>query len=118
MAVKLKNAANHCKLIKKEDRVEQTDLKKAVADAKDTRSAMRAVKEELRQAGEIAAGKPFMLRRKFCDPKHAPLDRMWSMADTYLDLAASATDAAEHFRDQEDREVEKQIGRASCRERV
>ena len=32
---------------------------------------------------------------------------MWSTADTYLDLAASAADAAEHFRDQEDREVEK-----------
>ena len=68
---------------------------------------MRAVEEELRQAGEIAARKPFMLRRKFCDPKHAPLDQMWSRADTYMDLAASATDAAEHSRDQEDREVEK-----------
>ena len=68
---------------------------------------MRAVKEELCQAGEITAGKPFMLRRKFCDPKHAPLDRMWSTADIYLDLAASAADAAEHFRDQGDREVEK-----------
>ena len=68
---------------------------------------MRAMKEELRQAGEIAAGKPFMLRRKFGDPKHAPLDRMWSSADAYLDLAASAADAAEHFQDQKDREVEK-----------
>src|SRR4051812_42240004 len=48
-----------------------------------------------------------MLQRKFCDPKHAPLDRLWSTADTYLDLAVSAADATEHFRDQEDREVEK-----------
>ncbi|KAM3239797.1 hypothetical protein ACQJBY_053467 [Aegilops geniculata] len=107
MAVKLKSAADRCKLLEKEDRAGQTDLEKAVADAKDARSAMRAAKEELRQAGEIAAGKPFMLRRKFCDPKHAPLDRLWSTADTYLDLAASAADATEHFRDQEDREVEK-----------
>ena len=45
------------------------DLEKAVSDAKDARSAMRAMKEELCQAGEIAAGKPFMLRRKFEDPK-------------------------------------------------
>ena len=107
MAVKLKSVADHCKLLEKEDQAEQTDLEKAVADAKDARSAMRAMKEELRQAGEIAAGKPFMLRRKFCDPKHAPLDRMWTTADTYLDLAASAADVVEHFRDQEDREVEK-----------
>ena len=68
---------------------------------------MRAMKEELRQAGDIAAGKPFLLWRKFTDPKYAQLDRLWSSEDTYLDLAASAADAAEHLRDQEDREVEK-----------
>ena len=32
---------------------------------------------------------------------------MWSVEDTYLDLAASAANAPEHFRDQKDREVEK-----------
>src|SRR3954469_24077867 len=32
---------------------------------------------------------------------------MWSTADPYLDLAASAADATEHFRDQKDCEVEK-----------
>ena len=71
MAVKLKNAADRCKLLEKEDQAEQTDLEKAVADAKDARSAMRAMKEELRQAGDIAARKPFLLRRKFTDPKYA-----------------------------------------------
>ena len=107
MAEKLKSAADRCKLLEKEDRARQTDLEKAVADAKDARSAIRAVKEELRQAKQIAAGKPFMLRRKFCDPKFALLDRMWSVEDTYLDLGASAADATEHFPDLEDREVEK-----------
>ena len=47
MAMKLKNAADRCKLLEREDRVEQTDLEKAVSDAKDARSAMRAMKEEL-----------------------------------------------------------------------
>ena len=107
MAEKLKSTADRCKLLEKEDRARQTDLEKAVANAKDARSAMRAAKEELRQAEPIAAGKPFMLRRKFCNPKFAPLDRMWSVEDTYLDLAASAADATEHFRDLKDREVEK-----------
>ena len=32
---------------------------------------------------------------------------MWSSADAYLDLAASAVNAAEYFRDQTDREVDK-----------
>ena len=107
MAEKLKSAADRCKLLEKEDQAKQTDLEKAVANAKDARSVMRAAKEELRQAEQIAAGKPFVLRRKFCDPKFAPLDRMWSVEDTYLDLATSATDATEHFRDQKDCEVEK-----------
>ena len=95
MAVKLKNAADRCKLLEKEDRVAQKDLEKVTTEAKDTRSAMRAMKEELRQAGDIMAGKPFMLRRKFGDPRYAPLDRLWSSADTYMDLAASAVDAAD-----------------------
>ena len=74
MAVKLRSAADRCKFLEKEDRAGQANLEQAVADAKDARSAMRAAKEELRQAGQIAAGKPFMLRRKFCDSKFAPLD--------------------------------------------
>ena len=68
---------------------------------------MRAKKEELREAGDIVAGKSFMLRRKFGDPRYAPLDRLWSSAHAYLDLAASAVDAAEYFRDQTDHEVDK-----------
>ena len=68
-------------------------MKKAVEGAKETRSKIRAAKEELRQAGDITARKPFLLRMKFGDPKYAPLDQLWSAADAYLDLATSATDA-------------------------
>ena len=87
------------------------NLEKAMVAAKEARSKFRAAKEELRQAGDIAAGKPFLLRTKFGDPKYAPLDQLWSSADAYMDLAASAANAAEFFKDQKDREVEK-IGRA------
>ena len=61
MAEKLKSAVDRCRLLEKEDQAKQTDLEKSVANAKDARSAMRAAKEELRQAEQIAAGKPFML---------------------------------------------------------
>ena len=47
MAIKLKDAADRYKLLEKEDRVAQKDLEKVTAEAKDTRSAMRAMKEEL-----------------------------------------------------------------------
>ena len=61
MALKLKIATDCCELLEKEGRAEQEDLKKAATEAKDARSAMRAMKEELRQAEDIAAGKPFLL---------------------------------------------------------
>ena len=68
---------------------------------------MRVAREELRQAGEIATGKPFLLRTKFGDPKYAPLDQLWSSSDAYLDLAKSVADGMEYFKDREDHEVER-----------
>ena len=106
MAIKLKNAANRYKFLEQGDKAAQKDLEKITAVAKDTRSALRAMKEELRQAEDITAGKPYMLRMKFRDPKYAPLDRKWSAVNTYLDLAASAADATEHFRGLGDHELE------------
>ena len=106
MAVKLKDATDRYEVLERERRAEQEDLKKAAAEAKDARSAMRAMKEELRQAGDIAAGKPFLLRRKFTDPKYAQLGQLCGAEDPYLDLAASAADAVVHFRSQKDHEME------------
>ena len=106
MAVKLKDGTDRYEVLERERRVEQEDLKKAAAEAKDARSAMRAMKEELRQAGDIVAGKPFLLRRKFTDPKYAQLGQLCGVEDPYLDLAASAADAVVHFRSQEDHEME------------
>ena len=106
MAVELKDTADRCRVLEKENRAKATDLEKATMADKDTRSAKRAKKEELREAGDIATGKPFLLQRKFGDLRYAPLDRLWSSADAYMDLAASAVDAVEYFRDP-DREVDK-----------
>ena len=106
MATKLKVATDRLEVLEGERRAEQEDLKKADAEAKDARSAMRAMKEELRQVGDIVAGKPFMLRRKFTDPKYAQLGQLCGAEDPYLDLAASAADAVVHFRSQKDHEME------------
>ncbi|MGS7457455.1 hypothetical protein, partial [Mycobacterium tuberculosis] len=78
----------------------QEDLGKATAEAKDARSAMQAIKEELRQAGDIVAGKPFLLGCRFTDQKYAQLGQLWGPEDPYMDLVASAVDAVEHFRSQ------------------
>ena len=107
MDVELKDAIDRYQLLEEESRARATDLEKALVVAKEARSKIRATKEELHQAADIVAGKPFLLRTKFGDPKYAPLDQLWSSANAYMDLAASAADAAEYFKDQKDREVEK-----------
>ena len=48
-----------------------------------------------------------MLRMKFLDPKYAPLDRLWSAADEYADLAKSTVDATKLFKDHKYNEIER-----------
>ena len=52
------------------------------------------------------AGKPDLLCRRFMDQKYAQFERLWSPEDPYMDLAASAADAVEHFRSQKDHKTE------------
>ena len=69
MAVELKNAAGRYELLEKENQSKSADLKKALDAAKETHSKIRDAREELRQAEEITAGSPYLLRMKFLDPK-------------------------------------------------
>ena len=107
MVVELKDPADRYRLLEEENWAKATDLEKARVAAKEARSKIRAMKEELNQATYIVSGKPFLLRTKFVDPKYAPLDRLWSSADEYMDLAASAANAVEYFKDQKGPKVEK-----------
>ena len=93
MAVKLRDTADRCQFLEEENCTKATDLEKATMAAKDTCSATRAKKEELREAGHIVAGKPFLLRRKFGDPWYAPLERLWSSADCLLYTSPSPRDS-------------------------
>ena len=107
MAVELRDAAGQYELLLKENQTKAADLKKVLDSAKETRSQIRDAPEELRQAGEIAAGNPYLLLMKFLDPKYAPLDKLWSLADEYADLAKSAADATKLFKDHEDNKMER-----------
>ena len=98
MAVELKNAAGRYELLEEENHAKSADLRKALDAAKETRSEIRDAREELQQAGEIMARNPYLLQMKFLDPKYAPLDRRWSPADAYADLAKSTADAAKFLR--------------------
>ena len=81
MARELKDAASRCEFLEKDNKAKTADLDKALREAKEARSESRAAREEIRQAGEIAAGKPFLLQTKFGDPNYAPLNQVWSSPD-------------------------------------
>ena len=83
MAIELKDAAGRYELLEKESQAKAAELKEAMEAAKETRSQVRAAKEELRQAGDIAAGKPFLLQTRFGDPKYAPLDKLCRSGKKY-----------------------------------
>ena len=61
MALELRDAAGRYELLEKENQTKSADLKKALDAAKEKRSEIRAAREELRQAGEIATGSPYLL---------------------------------------------------------
>ena len=103
----LKDAASCCEILEKDNKAKTAGLDKALREAKEARSESRAAREEIRQAGEIAAGKPFLLQTKFGDPDYAPLNQMWSSPDALLDLPKSASDAAQFYQAREGYSTEK-----------
>ena len=57
----MKDAADHYELLETESQAKAADLKKALEAAMGTRSEMRGIREELREAGDITAGRPYLL---------------------------------------------------------
>ena len=114
----LKDATGKCRALEEENKAKVAELEKALREAREARSESRADREEIRQAGEIAAGKPFLLQTKFGDPNYAPLNQVWSPPDALLDLSKSASDTAQFYQAQEGYTTEKlfwsQFGTSKC----
>ena len=87
--------------------VGDVSLTKALQEAKEARTESRAAREEIKQAEQIAVGKPFLLQSKFGGQKYALLTRLWSSLDAFMDLPKSVADAAQYFRAQERNTMEK-----------
>ena len=107
IALELKNAASRCELLGKENEAKTAELDKALREARETRSESRAAREEIRQAGEIVAGKPFLLQAKFSDPNYPQLNQVWSSPDNFLYLPKSSADAAQFYHAQQGYATEK-----------
>ena len=57
----LKDAISKRETLEEKTSAQATELAKALNEAKEARTESRAAREEIRQAEQIAAGKPFLL---------------------------------------------------------
>jgi hypothetical protein len=90
----LKDAIRKCEALEEKTSDQATELAKALQEAKEARVESRSAREEIRQAKQIAAGKPFLLQSVFGGQRYALLTRLWSSPDAFADLPRSATGAA------------------------
>ena len=93
----LKDAADKYKSLEEKSKAQATDLAEALKEAEEARAESRAAREEIKQARQIAAGKPFLLQTKFGDPDYALLNQVWSSPAEFLDLPKSSSDAARYY---------------------
>ena len=107
MEQELEDATGKCKALEEDNKAKAAEFDKALQEAREAQSESRAAREEIRQAGEIAAGKPFLLQTKFGDPKYALLNQFWSSPEAFLDLLKSVSDATQFFQLQEGCATEK-----------
>ena len=89
----LKDAAGKCEALEEKNKAQAVDLAKALQGAKEAQTESSAAHEEIKQAKHIAAGKPFLLQSKLSSQEYAPLTRLWSSPDAFVDLPKSAADA-------------------------
>ena len=97
VALELENANGRCEFLEKENKALMAELDKALQEAREARSESRAIREEVRQAKEIMAGKPLLLQAKFGNMNYAQLNQVWSSPDEFLDLPKSSSDAAQYY---------------------
>ena len=57
----LKDAAKKCESLEEKNTAQAADLAKALREAEETRAESRVVREEMKEAKQIAAGKSFLL---------------------------------------------------------
>ena len=61
----LQDAANKCESLEESNKAQAAELTKALQEAKEARTESRAAREDIKQAEQVAAGKPFLLQSIF-----------------------------------------------------
>ena len=72
----LKDAADKCNSLEEKSKAHATDLAKVLKEAEEARAESRAAREEIKQAGQIEADRPFLLQSKFGNQSYVLLTQL------------------------------------------
>lgn len=84
-----------------------SELKKSSADYLEAVTQARAAKEELRQATNIAAGKPYLLQCVFGSQAFPELTQNWRISGAFSDLPRNVEEACRYFSGCDDESAQK-----------
>ena len=103
----LQEDATKCESLHESNKAQAAELTKTLQAMTEAWSESRAAREGIKQAGQIAAGKPFLLQSIFGGQRYVLLNQPWSTPDAFADLPRSATATTQHFQAQEGNTTEK-----------
>lgn len=69
----LKDSTSKCESLEEENKAQVAELTKALQGAKEARTKSGVAREDIKQAEQIVASKPFLLHSKFSNQKYALL---------------------------------------------
>ena len=98
----LKSVFTECDALKASKEKDAAELKKLTSERQEAASRANAAKEELRQATDIAAGKPYLLQCIFGSQAFPELMQNWRILGAFSDLLQSVEDACQHFGGRDD----------------
>ena len=94
----LKDAIKKCESLERKIVDQESELSKARQSTQEARVEAQGALQELQEAKQIAAGKAFIMQRKFVKKRYLLLTRIWSSPGAFADLPRSVADATEFFR--------------------
>ena len=86
MEQELKDAISKCEALEEKTTAQAAELAKALHEAKEAWTESRSAHEEIWQAEQIVAGKPFLLQSISSGKGYVLLTRLWSSPDASMDL--------------------------------
>ena len=97
----LQDVVNKCESLERKFADQESELAKARLSAQEARVEAQGALQEIQEARKIAAGKAFIMQRRYVRKRYLLLTRIWSSPGAFADLLCSVADAAEFFRAEE-----------------